>query len=190
MLVSVGDYEGRAQQLLGTGSKAWGIPLLSSDRITRSAGQLHLFLLDATGEPPNTATCQAIQQSLTNLTFAGASVWVSPVETEEVDFDITLTVDSLSEDLPTAIFERLVSYLSPFTLGLGQTLEVKELEYVVRGTPGVRAIVSLLIDQQAVNRAASGPYVFPKLGTLTVSATDLAGYHKTYYIGTGIGDPI
>lgn len=183
VLVTTEDYETKAQELLGFGSTATAYPLLSSDKETEKAGNLHVFLADTQGKPPSLENCQSIQKQLKDLSFAGSSIWVSPVVLQQITIDAVVSVDQLSQDTADAVFGAVKDYLSPSQFTLGTSVRLKELEYLIRSTEGIREVVSVLIDSQAVNLPMPNQYTTPDLEVLSLTMTDATGLTFTYYLG-------
>lgn len=188
VLVSVEDYEQKAQELLGFGSKATCIPLLSANKQSEATGQVHVFLVGKENEIPSLATCQSIQRDLRQLSFVGSTVWVSPVSLVNVSADVTLRVDQISLELAEEVYEALKTHLEPSNFTLGSSVRLKELEYLVRTVIGVTEVVSVLINKEAVNVPMPNRHSTPFLDLVTVSLVDKVGYEQTYYLGTTDGD--
>jgi uncharacterized phage protein gp47/JayE len=187
VLVSALDFEESAESLLGAGSRATCIPLLSSDRETYQVGQVHVFLVGADGMPPSTGTCQSIKSELQQQSFAASSVWVSPVSMEPVTVSVIANVEQISLEIAKDLETAIADYLSPQSFILGSTIKVKEIEYLSRSVFGVTEIQSVLLDNQAVNRPMPLLYSQPFLETLEVTLIQ-SGASETFYLGTGDGD--
>lgn len=181
VLVTARDYEIKAAELLGVGSTATAYPLLSSDKSTQKVGHIHIFAVDSEGNKPSETTCQSVQGQLQALSFAGSSVWLTPVDLYTANLDISITAMQLSDDLADDIFNQVLDYLSPASFVLGASIRVKELEYLVRSVEGVTEVFSLLINEQSVNLAMPNKFTQPKLGFLAITVTDPTGYTQTYY---------
>ncbi|MDV2996633.1 MAG: hypothetical protein N4J56_006287 [Chroococcidiopsis sp. SAG 2025] len=138
---------------------------------------------------PSTETCINIQGELRRLSFAGSSVWVSPVAFSPVDIELVVNVPQLSQGYSDKIAGAIASLLSPTQHALGSSIRVKELEYLVRSLQGVTEVVTLLVNNQAVNLAMPNKYTTPKLEGVTVVQVDPQGRSATYHTGTGFGNP-
>lgn len=183
VLVTAEDYESKAEELLGYGSRATVFPLIAADRITEKAGNVHVFLAGVDGKPPSTETCQTIQRDLKALSFAGASVWVSPVALSPVTVDAVVRVPQLSQGIADDCYRVVADYLSPLQFPLGSSIRIKELEYLVRSVQEVKEVVTLLINSQAVNIPMPNKYTTPELETLALTLVDSRGLSQTYYLG-------
>lgn len=188
VLVSTLDFEEAAETLLGAGSRATCIPLLSSDRESYQSGQVHVFLVGADGLPPSTGTCQSIKSELQQQSFAASSVWVSPVAMEAVTVSVIANVDQISLEIAKDLESAITEHLSPQSFVLGSTIKVKEMEYLCRSVFGVTEIQSVLLDNQAVNRPMPLLYSQPFLETLEVTLIQSGVASETFYLGTGDGD--
>lgn len=188
VLVTVEDYESKAEEVLGFGSRSTAYPLLSSDRRTEIAGNVHLFVVDTEAKPPSNETCQAVQRQLKSLSFAGSSVWVSPVSLSQVTVETVIRVPQLSQAIADNVYKVLAEYLSPLQFALGASIRIKELEYLVRSVTDVLEVTTLLVNGQAVNLAMPNRYTTPELDNVTVSLVDDLGRSYTYYLGVTDGD--
>lgn len=180
-LISQEDYEQVSAFLLGSGSYSTAFPLLTSDKETKTLGHVHVFLLDQKVQQPSVATCQAIQQELRDRSFTGAAIWVSPADIAYYDMEVVLKVQTIDEALAERLEDALAEYLRPDNFGLGNTLKIKELEYVVRNQEGVQEVITLTVNNEAVNVPMDNAYTQPKLGTLTVVLMDAIGTTSTIY---------
>lgn len=187
-LVTIEDYENKASELLGFGSRATAYPLISSDRHTEVAGNVHVFAVDSIGKPPSAVTCSSVQQALKALSFAGSSVWVSPVELVQVNIETVLRVPNVSQAIADNIYKALFDYLSPLQFPLGGSIRIKELEYLVRSVDSVLEVTTLLINSQAVNLPMANRYTTPELDVVTVSLVDDLGRSHSYFLGVTDGD--
>lgn len=180
-LISQEDYEQVAAFLLGDGSTATAFPLMTSDKETEALGHIHVFLLDASNMQPSIAACQSIQAQLKERSFAGAAVWVSPANVQTYNMEVIIEVDNIDEAIADTIESAILDYLHPANFKLGDTLKIKELEYVVRQQEKVNAVVTMSIDNETTNKPMPSKYTQPKLNTLTVILNDSIGTTATYY---------
>lgn len=187
VLVSVEDFEIAAQESLGAGSNATCIPLLGADKQVYKVGQVHIFLLDALGQPPSSGTCQAVQTELQKRSFAASTIWVSPASIYDLNIEVVANTDQVSLELANELYLAAQEYLKPANYKLGSTLKVKELEFIFRSVFNVAAIESVLINGAAVNAAMPTPYHQPVIETLAVTLVD-GKDSSTFYLGTGTGD--
>lgn len=188
VLVTLEDYESKAEELLGFGARATAFPLLSSNRQTELTGNIHVFVADTQGKPPSNESCQNVQRELKSLSFAGSSVWVSPISHRTVSIEVVGRVSQLSQATADRVYRVLTEYLSPLVFPLGASVKVKELEYLVRSVSDVLEITTLLVNSQAVNLAMPNIYTTPLLDTVTLSLVDDLGRSHTYYLGVTDGD--
>lgn len=188
VLVTVEDYEAKTSELLGFGSRATAYPLLSSDKQTEITGNIHIFAVDAQGKPLSLENCSALAGQLKALSFAGSSVWVSPVELSQVDIEVIVRIPQLSSAIASRIYGKLADYLSPLQFPLGTKVRLKELEYLVRSGKDVLEVVSMLVNGQAVNLPMPNKYTTPELSNVTLTLLDDLGRSHTYYLGVTEGD--
>lgn len=188
VLVTVEDYEAKTEELLGFGSRSTAYPLLSSDKQTEITGNIHIFAVDAEGKPLSLENCQALQRQLKALSFAGSSVWVSPVELSQVGIEVIARVPQLSSAIALGIYGKLADYLSSLQFPLGTTVRLKELEYLVRSVPDVLEVVSMLVNGTAVNLPMPNKYTTPEVSNVTLTLLDANGRSHTYYLGVTDGD--
>lgn len=189
VLVSASDYERRTQELLGNGSRAFCVPLLSSDRETSKPGHVHVFAMTPERTRPSLATCSFLQSELAKVSFAGSTTWVSPVDLVELRVDLTVEVPVLSQATANAIADSIRGYLDPFSFTLGGTVRLAEVIYAARRTEGVLTVADCLIMNAPLNYAMPLRYSFPVLGALSVTQVDPNGFTQTYTVGSGLLDP-
>ncbi len=180
-LISVEDYEQVAAFLLGSGSKATAYPLLMANKNSEALGHIHVFLLDSSGNPPVMAVCQDIQSELRSRSFVGASVWVSPADIKQIDMEVILKVDTIDSTFVDEVFASINEYLAPSNYPLGNTLKIKELEYLVRQQTGIKEVLSVTIDKEALNTPMPNKYTQPKLNGLTVVLQSPTSLPVTFY---------
>lgn len=185
VLVSVTDYELAAQALLGDGSRALAIPFLSSDKETESVGQVHLFVVDASGTPASQGTCDTIKAALGQRVFAASQVWVSPCELDSLSIEVTAGVTELSETLADDIAQAVYDYLSPLTYTWGSKVKTNEIAYNVRQVLGVTEIDSVVINGEPLDHLLANNYTAPYVDSLAINLMQTDGVTQTYYRGLG-----
>jgi uncharacterized phage protein gp47/JayE len=189
-LVSASDFEEHGQSLLGTGSKVICVPLLTSNKLDKQAGNIHLFLVGADGKPPSFGTCQSIRADMLPLVFAGASLWVSPVALLPINLEITCKVEALGQEQAQNIYEAVKTYLSPLNLPIGSAVSLKNLEYMIRSVPGTLELGTVLINREASSAQMPEEYYSPDLQAVSVALIDPSGFEDVYYFGDDLGDQI
>jgi hypothetical protein len=117
--------------------------------------------------------------------LAGSSVWVSPVTLEPVTIEVVLESDQPSQALAESIQAAIQAYLSPARYNLGSLLRIRELEYVVRSTPGVNGVTRLTVDNRVIDREMSFRWSIPTLDLLTLDVVG-SGVTLSYYLGPGV----
>lgn len=182
-LVTVDDYVKKAEMILGSGSKAEIVKLLTADKSEQKAGNIHLFCTDAQDLPISSATCQMLKTELTSASFPGAEVNVSPVKFFNVDVEVLALVDTISDSIADSINETLKKLVKPSNLKLGATLMLKNVDYAAFNVEGVTEVISIWLNNQTFNLPAPDPYSKPQLGIVTLSLKDSAGYSETFYYG-------
>jgi uncharacterized phage protein gp47/JayE len=191
-LVSQDDYEEETRILLGVGSVALAIGNLAADRSTFQRGVVHIFALNQAGLPLSSAQSQALQVALQGKTHMSALVYVSSIEVELVDLWVIaklpngLTPQTIADD----INQSLRTYLQPGTHPIGQTVILKELEYLVRNE-SVDYVQSVTIgphlgQRNGANYPMPNSYSAVKLEALTVEFVQGTNQFSYTY---GNGDP-
>lgn len=179
-IVTAADYEAACQEILGYGSKAVAVPTMNGAKQLGQPGHVHVFLVDSTGTPPSVTVCQNVKATLKPLTFAGSSLWVSPVSLEEVYLDAVVEVSQISEEVANSCLEIVQTYLKPSNYALGSTLRVKELEYLLRTAEGVTAIQYVTINGDAINHPLPGEYYATTLSQFTLTQVTSEGVAQTF----------
>ena len=191
-LVSADDYEEETRALLGNGAVAKAIGNLAADKVTSRAGSVHVFCLNPNGELLSTAQLTTIQTALQAKSHVTIAVYTSNVDVQELTVRVVAKLPSGQnpQTLADDIHSRLESYLTPGNLELGQTILVKELEYLVRlsGAETVQSVILGLVGQSqlATNLALPYAYSAAKLLDLVVELVDGANLFSYSY---GQGDP-
>lgn len=188
VLVTASDYELKAQELLGEGSKAYCVPLLADDRLTLRVGSLSLFCAGSDKKPINSQTQANLRRQLTELSFVGADINVFPVTLQPLRVDIVAAVDQVSPKQAEAIAQALTDYLSIDKQKPGQTILVSEVSHVARSVPGVSYVLTVLLNGQPLNAPMLQKYAIPSLGLLTLEIRDKVN-NSTSYTGYYGSDP-
>jgi hypothetical protein len=178
-LVSADDYEQETKNLLGLGSVAKCIGNRAPDRISYQLGAAHLFCLNPDGSLLNEAQIESLKLALQRRTFVAARVQISNVDVVELNaYVICAMVPGTNPQVTGAtIWRSLQSYLQPGKLPLGETIVLKELEYLARNANGVEYVQSVSLGRHLQPRYGTNlqlPYDFSaaKLRSLTVELVD------------------
>lgn len=189
VLVSVTDYEAKAVELYGAGY-AKAIPLLGADKESEKIGHLHVFVSTDDLKPPTSDNLSFLQSEMQKLSFAGSRVWVSACDFQKIQLEVLVEVETIDPATGQAILDTLTEYLLPSDLGIGNTVRVKRLEYLVQTVPGVVNMVSVLIDGLAVDKPMPTPYTVPFIDLIALTQIDSTGLTSTQYLGKGQGDVV
>jgi hypothetical protein len=153
VLTTADDFEGEALRILGAGAVAKAIGRLAADRITREKGATHLFVLNPDGTIPTQAQLDALKSAMqsaiptflqeSKTTTLGTGFYVSAIELVPVEVYVVarLSAGDDPERRARAIYADLKSKLTPGELPLGSTIQLKEIEYVVRQA-GVESVTA------------------------------------------------
>jgi len=179
-LVTLADYESAAQDILGYGSKALAIPTMNQAKQDGSLGHVHLFVVDALGNPASPDVCSVIRAELLPLVFTGSALWVSPVELIDVSVSCVLETSQISPELSDDVFSTIVAYLKPSNYTTGATLRIKELEYIIRAVPGITGIQYVTVNLDTVNYPMPQRYTSPNLIELSITLVDPRGVSSTF----------
>ena len=186
-LVSATDFVEAAKAL--SGCFAYCVPRLAANKVSEAVGEVHVFLVNPNGTLPGSGTLSFVKSELQSKSFAGTSVWVSPVDLLSLSLEVVIKVTDISDDLSTQVLEALTAYLSPSNYQIGSTVILKELEFTTRSVEGVRYVDTLMINGEALNKPLTTKYTLPTIGLLTITQVDSLGRSKTYYLGSGFIDP-
>ncbi|HEY9736752.1 MAG TPA: baseplate J/gp47 family protein, partial [Trichocoleus sp.] len=191
-LVSADDYEEETRALLGAGSVAKAIGNLAADATTIRRGSVHVFALNPNAASLNTAQITSLQAALQAKTHVAVAVYVSNVNLVLVEISVIAKLVPGSNPQTTAdlINTRLMDYLTPGALPLGETLILKELEYQARlaGVDYVQSVAIAPVDEPLAATNLPLPYAYSaaQLNSLTVELVDGSQVYAYTY---GQGDP-
>jgi hypothetical protein len=148
--------------------------------------------LNPGGELLSTAQLADVQAALAAKSHVTIAVYASNVDVQDVTVRVVAKLPSGQnpETLADDIHARLDAYLTSGNLELGQTILVKELEYLVRlsGVETVQSVIMGIVGQSqlATNLALPYPYSAASLIDLVVELVDGANLFSYSY---GQGDP-
>jgi hypothetical protein len=193
-LVSGFDYEDEARSILGEGSVAKAIGSLAADKVSTERGVVHVFLLNADAAKLNQAQLNDLQRQLQEKTHVAVRVYASNVDIYPVQIKAIakLTPGSNPETTANNIYLTLNEYLTPGQLPLGETLVLKEMEFLVRQQVGVDYVQSVTLggveagNPLTTNLPLPHPYSAALLESLEV---ELVGENGNYNYLYGTGDP-
>ncbi|MDZ7922521.1 MAG: baseplate J/gp47 family protein [Marinagarivorans sp.] len=175
--VSAADFENQAQSVLGEGSRAKAIGLLGPDAITEQIGAVHIFCLSATGEPANPALQSAVISALSPRIMLGTSLYVSAMQTLEIEAAIIIHLlpGVEAKTVADALWQAFSTYLSPAAYLPGDALLLNELAYQFRFVSGIEFIDELRINGGLQNIPMPNDYTLPVAYSLSVQAVDSEG---------------
>ena len=192
-LVSVDDYDQEALAILGPGAIAQTIGNLSADGVSEERGSVHVFVLGVGGAPVEAAQLSALQGALQEKSQVSTTVAVSPIQIDQVEGSVIckMAAGSNPQTTAAAIWTALETYLTPGRLPIGQTIVLKELEYLVRQQRGVEYVQSVTLgdylgERMGTNYALSKVYAAADLVSLVVTLVD---GDEQYIYSYGLGDP-
>lgn len=189
-LISADDYEQEAQAILGAGSVARAIGQIAADRVNYEKGAVHVFCLNGDGSQVSEGQRNELQTALQRKSPIGVGVYVSTIDLIplEIYAIAALLPGSNPEIIAAEIYRQVREYLAPGKLPLGQTIKLKEIEYVVRSS-GVAYVQSVSSHLNGEVSYADIPlpykYSAAKLLDLTVELT-LDGQTFSYSWGAGV----
>lgn len=210
VMITADDFEQEAIRILGAGAVAKAVGKLAADRLSYEKGAVHLFVLNPDGTEPTQGQLAALvssmqakiptflqEQKSTTIAsgFYASSVQLQPVILRAI---ANLTPGDNPELRAQQIYADLLDYLTPGRLPLGETILLKELEFVVRQS-GVESVqsVSFRIPHPTLPNEYEviyADYQLPndwsaaKLAGLIVDLVDAAGNAYVYPFGEA-GDP-
>ena len=193
-LVSSADYEDETREILG-GGVAKAIGNISADRITTERGVAHVFALNADATLLNSAQLADLQSKLQDKTHVAVKVYVSNVELYPIQIKAIakLLPGSNPEFVANDISSALSEYFTPGQLPLGETLILKEIEFLCRQQTGVDYVQSVTLggveaeSPSTTNLPLPHPYTAAQLRSLEVELVGESG-SLTYLYGEGDPD--
>ncbi|BAY64991.1 hypothetical protein NIES22_50920 [Calothrix brevissima NIES-22] len=173
-LVSEDDYETAAEEILGQGSVAKAIGLLSRNKNEEELGAVHLFLLNANQEPANDAQISLVSDSLSKRIQLGTQLYISPMELISISASLIarVTTGANVEQVINDLWEAYQSYLNPSTYPPGQDIILNEVEYHLRLTEGIKNIQTLALNGSPTNISLPNLYTLPSPYSLYVQLVD------------------
>jgi uncharacterized phage protein gp47/JayE len=171
--VSGYDFEQLATTILGDGSRAKAIGLLAADKTTLEPGVVHLFLLNSDGTQPNQAQIGVVGNQIATRLMLGTKLLISQIEYQEVYINVIVnnTEGQQNEQLATDIFTALVDYFDYRKFGIGESILLEEVKFVVRSVGGIN-IENLEINDNALNIAMPTQWTLPRFTGVNVDVLD------------------
>jgi hypothetical protein len=172
VLISADDFEQYAQEILGPGSVAKAIGLLTPDKAAKKPGFVHIFCLNPDGTQLNDAQAQDLQSEMSSQlpvflqnvnvkkgTPIASGVTVSSLDLYPLEVSViaTLVPGDNPETRAQAINQALIDYLSPGRLPLGQTIVLYSLVSVVQnsGVEDVQSVSALVAHYDEATQSTS-----------------------------------
>jgi len=188
--VSASDFEGRAEDIMGAGSKAKAIGLLGADAVSEQIGAVHLFCLAATGEPANASLQADVIAELSPRIMLGTSLYVSPMQTLEIEAEVIahLLPGVEANQVADALWDGLSQYLSPASYDPGTDLLITEVAYQMRFVSGIEFIDELRLNGGLQNLPMPNDYTLPIAYSLSVELVDSTGI--VFRTLRGAGEPV
>ena len=192
-LVSLDDYDQEAKAILGPGSFAQAIANLAADAVATERGAVHVFALNEGGAALTAAQLSSLQAQLQEKSHVSTTVAVSPVHVDQVEISVIaqLVAGENPQTTANAIWAELRAYLSPGRLPIGQSIVLKELEFLARQQRGVSYIQSITIGPflgQKIGTNYALPFVYAAADLVSGSVQMVDG-SENYIYSYGIGDP-
>jgi uncharacterized phage protein gp47/JayE len=189
VLITADDYQDKGAELIGVGARGYAIPLLGADKISEQLGAVHVFVLNADGSRPSTQQCSAAQAAMQQLSPLGTAVYCSPLEPTPVDVRAIAryTTGVNPTTVASGIWTALSNYLSPLNFRPGQSVLVKEVEYLIRAEAGIEYVQSVTLGGFATNQPMPLRYAVAAGRSLFLELVDAQG--RVLPFGFGVGDP-
>lgn len=169
------DYETAAQSTIGIGGRAVAVGNLSSNGVAFRQNSVGVFLLDATGKPASSATCQIVAADLKTRILIGTDVSCFPAVLVPMTIEANINVSAISEQIATDVIDIIKDYLRPNTYNGGQVILHNEIAYLARTVRHVRSVDSLLINGNSSDYQLSQPWHYPVPSYITVNQIDSSG---------------
>lgn len=187
-VLSALDFERAAEVLLGSGSRALCVPLLTGSRDSEKPGNCHLFLWDSEGNPASPETCEVVKTSIAPRAFAGCSLWVSPGVYLDVWVSLVVEVPEVNRDVALGIYNALIDRWNHQNTDPGSTLSIRQVLHTA-WTPEAREVTSCQIDHEDFDVPMVYRWQIPRIAVADV--TLVSGLTlETWYFGVGsFSDP-
>jgi uncharacterized phage protein gp47/JayE len=192
VLISADDFEQYAIEILGLGSVAKAVGLLTPDKLTKRAGFVHVFCLNPDGTPLNEAQRFALQEEMNaqvpaflrdlegeKIKTLASGVAVSSIELSglEVNVIATLIAGDNPEARAQAINRALTNYLEPGRLPLGETVVLYSMISVVQNA-GVRDVQSMNVNVSTFDQLTQNVTIETFYGNIPLMNEWTAAYCK------------
>jgi Baseplate J-like protein len=186
-LVSAQDYEDQVVEILGVGSVAKAIGNLSADKSSFQRGSVHVFCLDAAGNPPNVATVSQLNESMKSRIMVGSVLWISGITQINVDVDIVAKMlpGDDSRDVAEVLWNAVKEFLAPTSFPVGRDLILNELEFAMRSTARAAYIDSIKINGYGANLLVQNEFSMPKAYSMFARLVDEDGNELFHIKGAG-----
>jgi hypothetical protein len=189
-LVSAVDFEQQAELVMGAGSKAKAVGLLGPDKVTTTPGSIHLFCLDNTKNPAGVGVTTAVRNALTpNLTL-GTTLYISPMEVQDVAVKIYGRIDNsiTAETVADNLWDIYTSYLSTSNFNSGETVFIEEVRQQLRFSSGINFIDYILLNGEPLNVQMPNVYTIAFPTSLVAELSD--GQGNTFTVARGSLDDV
>jgi hypothetical protein len=192
VLISADDFEQYAMEILGLGSVAKAVGLLTPDKLSKRAGFVHVFCLNSDGTQLNEAQRFALQEEMNaqvpaflrdvegeKIKTLASGVAVSSIERYglEVNVIATLIPGDNPETRAQAINRAVTSYLEPGRLPLGETIVLYSMISVVQNA-GVRDVQSMNVNVSTFDELTQNVTIETFYGNIPLASEWTAAYCK------------
>lgn len=174
-LVSEFDFDNATESVLGLGSKAKTIGLLGADKISRQNGVVHVFALDANGNPVNSSQISQISQALIPRLMLGTQLIIDPMGVLEMAGTAIIQLED-NTDVSTVASELWLSfqeYFKPESLVPGESILLSEVTFALRTVKGIKYIEEILINNISDRVPMPNAYTIAKARSLTLTLVDI-----------------
>lgn len=191
-LISADDFEQYAMEILGLGSVAKAIGLLTPDKASRQPGFVHVFCLNPDGTKLNDAQLFSLQEELNlqvpafirdeegeKLKTLASGVAVSSIDLYPLEINVvaTLIPGDNPEIRAQQINRVLTQYLEPGRLPLGETIVLYSMISIIQNA-GVRDVQSVNVNVATFNELTEEMTIETFYGNIPLPTEWTAAYCK------------
>ncbi|MGJ3244930.1 MAG: baseplate J/gp47 family protein [Elainellaceae cyanobacterium] len=187
-LVSESDFEEVAEGVLGLGSRAKAIGLLSLDKSSLEPGAVHVFCLAPDGTPANLGQLAKVEAEMSPRKQLGTRLHISPMELINIKGHLIarLQDESSPTEIADGLWKAFEDYFSPSQFNPGDSVLIREVEHELRFAGGLEYIEQLKLNDQLQNIPMPNKYTLPNAYSLSMQLVASDG--NVFEIGRGEGE--
>jgi Baseplate J-like protein len=185
--ISASDYEEFAQNILGVGSRAKAIGLLSGDTLRLEKGSVHVFCLSSSRVPANAAEIAAVRNALTPIIQLGTRLYVSPMQVVPINLSVIAKIEDNQspDDVADNLWQVFNEVLDPTQYEAGAQLDPDEVAHSLRFAGGVKFLELVELNGDTLPIVLPNEYTLPTPYGAVFELVEPSGQIFTLIRGSG-----